>query len=211
MIEKQKLIDRTVDQIFDDRDYESPGEDVDDLYDLFNDVVDATYEKDPCYTMRWASTANQRLRIRHIPQILTVFTAHDTRVSHTVEPWIGGIVERPDELNVVLAAERQLMDVDPSPRLMRGAREIIEAPKFSPEQLASYQRRDADISLKDVIEWCQPIPRHPGVFEAIRKIQFGDDPTEPGISPLEEKEEYKNRPPDHIRVEMAKEIDPNDV
>ncbi len=111
-----------------------------------------------------AVEARTNLNLRHVPLYLTALLASEARGTSLVSETILDVVQRADELAEFIAIYAKVNGVAASavkPKLSNQVRKGLAAAfhKFNAYGLAKYDRKDAEVRLRDALFLCHAKPR----------------------------------------------------
>lgn len=208
---KQALRMVTINNLLTKTYYRSEDAAVEELHERYQSAS----EVDPEYPLKLAVWARQEAYLRDVPQLLFVFAANDERARDYVRGYVHGIIDRPDELNTIVAMNNWYHTGSVEPErtpsgdinwpaetpyvLKRSLADVIESGKFDRYQYAKYRQPNRVVSLHDVFNVAHPYGWHDSPeptdeqSEIANRITKGDRDDYPSVEPLRQRRTWEDQ------------------
>lgn len=192
----------TINNLLEDRYYESDRDSLEKLVDRFRAAV----SEDPEFPLQLAVWARQEAYVRDVPQILLALAANSDSCKEYVRAYAPGIIDRADELCTVLAFNNLWHTGDPGnfsgpipSVLKRALADVIESDKFDTYQFAKYRQTARAVSMHDVYNVAHPFGHDDSPAptdeqsEIANRITKGEKDEHPDIEPLRQRRTWEDR------------------
>lgn len=125
-----------------------------DTLNELRDVLSRLSNSDPEFVLKTAAFARKEMNMRSFPQVILAEASHDPKLKKFVRKYADLIMSRADEPADVLAYYMDTFGKPLPNSLKRAIARRLE--KFTPYQLAKYQRSKSAVSMADVIKLTHP-------------------------------------------------------
>lgn len=141
-------------------------------------TVKVVLDRDPEFVLKLAAYARNVMHLRSVPIFLLNEYANSGKSLEDSRKYVGACIERADEISELLALSMQSRISDgkfngkkASMFVLRGLRPVFN--KFDAYQLSKYKSEGSEVSLKDALLMCHPIPKDKAQQDLFDQIVAG--------------------------------------